>query len=41
MEKLSTKLRVLYTEQEERRRNMQIYHQVTFIILFTLQIFFL
>uniref|UniRef100_A0A0R3RFC6 ANK_REP_REGION domain-containing protein n=1 Tax=Elaeophora elaphi TaxID=1147741 RepID=A0A0R3RFC6_9BILA len=28
MEKLTTKLRTLYIEQEERRRNMQIYHQV-------------
>ncbi|KAL3998060.1 Ankyrin repeats (3 copies) family protein [Acanthocheilonema viteae] len=28
MEKLTAKLRTLYTEQEERRRNMQIYHQV-------------
>ncbi|VDK68833.1 unnamed protein product [Litomosoides sigmodontis] len=28
MEKLTTKLRALYTEQEERRRNMRIYHQV-------------
>ncbi|CAG9536994.1 unnamed protein product [Cercopithifilaria johnstoni] len=28
MEKLTTKLHNLYTEQDERRRNMQIYHQV-------------